>query len=77
MSNTDWHQNNPLPIYPRPKFLGWHLRHEAACGCSPISESVLQELDAMGIVLAGYAGREPAGDANYCGLGSKGLPIAS
>lgn len=54
MSNPEWHRNNPIPIYPRTNVLGWHLRHEAACGCRPIPDDVLQELDAMGFVLAGH-----------------------
>ena len=57
MSPKDWHRNNPIPIYPRTNFLGWHLRHEAACGCRPVPEAVLRELDEMGIVLAGHLDR--------------------
>ncbi len=57
MSNTRWHAANPVPIYPRSAFLGWHLRHEAACNCRPTPEAVLIELDILGIVTPGRIDR--------------------
>lgn len=57
MSNAEWHRLNPQPIYPRAHFLGWYLRHEAACDCQPIPETVLRELDALGIVTPGRTHR--------------------
>lgn len=57
MTNTAWHVANPVPIYPRSVFLGWHLRHEAACNCRATPEAVLLELDALGIVTPGRIDR--------------------
>ena len=57
MRNHEWHKANPLPIYPRAEFLGWHLRHEAACNCRPLPDFVLREFEARGFVLAGHVGR--------------------
>lgn len=53
MPDMHWHASNPQPIFPRAHFLGWYLRHEAACACRPMPERVLRELDAMGIVTPG------------------------
>lgn len=57
MTNRQWHEANPVPIYPRSAFLGWHLRHEAVCSCRPTPETVLLELDALGIVTPGRIDR--------------------
>lgn len=57
MTNTAWHVANPVPIYPRSAFLGWHLRHEAVCNCRATPEAVLLELDALGIVTPGRIDR--------------------
>jgi hypothetical protein len=57
MTNTRWHAANPIPIYPRSAFLGWHLRHEAVCNCRATPEAVLVELDALGIVTPGRIDR--------------------
>lgn len=57
MTNRQWHEANPVPIYPRSAFLGWHLRHEAVCNCRPTPEMVLLELDALGIVTPGRINR--------------------
>lgn len=69
MTNKRWHEANPIPIYPRSAFLGWHLRHEAVCNCRPTPETVLLELDALGIVTPGRIGRMavPAADVPYSG----------
>jgi hypothetical protein len=57
MTNMRWHEANPVPIYPRSAFLGWHLRHEAVCNCRATPEAVLLELDALGIVTPGRINR--------------------
>jgi hypothetical protein len=57
MTNKRWHEANPVPIYPRSAFLGWHLRHEAVCNCRATPEAVLLELDALGIVTPGRIDR--------------------
>ena len=57
MINTRWHEANPIPIYPRSVFLGWHLRHEAVCSCRPTPEAVLRELDALRIITPGRVDR--------------------
>lgn len=54
MKNHAWHRDNPVPIFPRSDFLGWHLRHEASCGCRPVPPDVLQEFALMGFILAGH-----------------------
>lgn len=67
MINQAWHRDNPVPIYPRTAFLGWHLRHEAACSCRPMPEMVLRELDALGVVMAGRIERMPVpGSVTEC-----------
>lgn len=53
MTNAQWHKDNPVPIYPRSAFPGWHLRHEAVCACRPTPEAVLRALDDLGIVTPG------------------------
>lgn len=57
--NSQWHEDNPVPIYPKSAVLGWHLRHEAVCSCRPTPEAVLRDLDQLGIITPGRVDRMP------------------
>jgi hypothetical protein len=45
--NREWHLRNPMP---RPATtedrVAWHLRHEDACGCRKMPDSIRKEAEA-------------------------------
>lgn len=69
--NQAWHRNHRLSqCASAVEAIAWHLRHAANCGCQPIPEAVMAELDHRAIVLPhGYEQR-------WAAVGSLGAPEA-
>lgn len=48
--NKAWHETHKMPKYPTlQERIDWHLEHAAQCGCRPIPDGLLREMEKRGI----------------------------
>jgi len=47
--NAAWHAANPMPRRATvDQRIAWHLAHAAACGCRPVPEKLVAEIERRG-----------------------------
>ena len=48
--NREWHQTHKMPTSATlEQRLQWHLEHSKHCGCRPIPQKLLEEMEKRGI----------------------------